>query len=181
MECAPWQGGIWERLVASVKRCMKKVIGIKTLTYIELQTIVAEIEQILNNRPIGADYEDDHEDVITPNHLVNGRRLETRSEGIIKVNCGDNDNRLVKRKRFIDTMLDHFWGRWRKEYLVYLRESQRPSSNGHSAIAKVNDVVVVYDEKAPRHLCSIGKITKLVISNDGKTRGAESRLGERKR
>ena len=39
LECAPWQGGLWERLVASVKRCIKKVVGVKTITYVELQTI----------------------------------------------------------------------------------------------------------------------------------------------
>ena len=35
---APWFGGMWERLVASVKRCLKKVVGTKRSTYVELQT-----------------------------------------------------------------------------------------------------------------------------------------------
>ena len=26
LDCAPWFGGVWERLVASVKRCIKKVV-----------------------------------------------------------------------------------------------------------------------------------------------------------
>ena len=68
LDGAPWQGGVWERLVGSVKRCIKKVVGVRTLSYVELQTIVAEVENILNNRPIDADYEDDFEDIITPNH-----------------------------------------------------------------------------------------------------------------
>ena len=74
LDCAPWQGGIWERLIGCVKRCLKKVIGTTTLNYVELQTVMAEVECILNNRPIGADFEDDYEDVITPNHLMFGRR-----------------------------------------------------------------------------------------------------------
>ena len=77
LDCAPWFGGIWERLVASVKRCLKKVVGRKKLSFVELQTLILEIEFILNNRPIGVDYDDDQEEVLTPNHLVFGRRLES--------------------------------------------------------------------------------------------------------
>ena len=38
---------MWERLVASVKRCAKKVIGLQRLSFIELQTLMFEIELIL--------------------------------------------------------------------------------------------------------------------------------------
>ena len=76
LDTASWFGGIWERLVAIVKRCIKKVFGKKIITYAELQTLVNEVELILNNRPIGVDY-DDLEDVLTPNDLMFGRCLET--------------------------------------------------------------------------------------------------------
>ena len=51
LEKAPWWGGIFERLVRSVKRCLKKTIGGAILTYEELQTVVVEVESILNCRP----------------------------------------------------------------------------------------------------------------------------------
>ena len=54
---------------------MKKVIGVKRLTFVELQTLILEIEVILNNRSLCADYDDDMEDVLTPNHMVVGKRL----------------------------------------------------------------------------------------------------------
>ena len=41
---APWWGGIFERLVRFVKRCLKKTIGGATLTYEELLTVVVEVE-----------------------------------------------------------------------------------------------------------------------------------------
>ena len=72
---APRQGGIWERLVSCVKRCIKKAVGVGRLSYTELQTLIMEIEAILNNRPICQDYDDEIEDVLTPNHLLYGRRL----------------------------------------------------------------------------------------------------------
>ena len=77
-------------------------------------------------------------------------------------------------------MLDHFWNRWRKEYVSYLRETQRLTPERNSEAVNVNDIVLVYDEKVPRHLWRIGRIIKLLESNDNKVRGAEVRLGKTK-
>ena len=52
LEKAPWWGGFYERLVKSLKRCLKKTIGRAKLSYDELVTVVTEAEMILNCRPI---------------------------------------------------------------------------------------------------------------------------------
>ena len=44
LEKAPWWGGVFERLVRSVKRCLKKTISGAGLTYEELQTLVILIK-----------------------------------------------------------------------------------------------------------------------------------------
>ena len=59
MEEAPWWGGFWERLVRSVKRCLKKSVGRSLLTFEELCTLVVEIEATLNNRPLTYIYDDE--------------------------------------------------------------------------------------------------------------------------
>ena len=43
VEKAPWWGGYWERLVQSVKRCLKKTIGRSTLSFDELATVLVEL------------------------------------------------------------------------------------------------------------------------------------------
>ena len=43
VEGAPWLGGFWERLVRSVKRCLKKSVGRSLSTFEELRTLVVEI------------------------------------------------------------------------------------------------------------------------------------------
>ena len=50
-----------------------------------------EIESILTNRPIGADYDDDPDGVLTPNLSIFGRRLESSCE-VNEEKIGDNSN-----------------------------------------------------------------------------------------
>jgi len=51
VELASWQGGYYERLVGLVKRSMRKTVGRKLLTVVQLQTLIKEIESVLNTRP----------------------------------------------------------------------------------------------------------------------------------
>ena len=177
IDCAPWQGGAWERLVGCVKRCLKKVLGTKKLTYVELQTLIVEVEAVLNNRPISIDY-DDGEEVLTPNHLLFGRRLPNVNistmgeEGVI------NETNFVKRKKFMGVILDHFWQRWRKEHLAFLRQSQRAKIKQRGAEIHINDIVIIYEDKQPRHLWQTGKVEKLITGSDGMVRGATVKLAK---
>ena len=52
LERAPWWGGYFERLVQSVKRCLKKILKNAKVTSEELQTVLVEIEATLNSGPL---------------------------------------------------------------------------------------------------------------------------------
>ena len=69
-------GGFWERLVKSVKRCLRKLIGRALLKFDEMAThVVNEIEATLNNRALTYLY-DDSEGInqpLTPIDLIYGR------------------------------------------------------------------------------------------------------------
>ena len=52
LEKAPWWGGVFERLIKSTKRCLRKLIGQAKFSYDEMHTAVVEIEAILNSRPL---------------------------------------------------------------------------------------------------------------------------------
>ena len=56
LEQAPWWGGFFERMVASVKGCMRKILGNARLTFDELSTLLTEIGCTLNSRPLTYEY-----------------------------------------------------------------------------------------------------------------------------
>ena len=69
-----------ERLVRSLKRCLKKTIGRAKLFYDELVTVVTEAEMILNCRPISYVSSEDLEEPLTPAHLIIGQRISAIPE-----------------------------------------------------------------------------------------------------
>ena len=72
---APWWGGIFERMVRSTKRCLRKIVGQAKLSYDELLTALTEVEMVLNSRPLMYVSADDFEEPLTPSHLLIGRRV----------------------------------------------------------------------------------------------------------
>ena len=77
-EKAPWWGGYWERLIQSVKRCLRKTIGQSTLMFDELATILTEVKSTLNNRPVTYLYGGPSH-VVTPADLLYGHRIASTS------------------------------------------------------------------------------------------------------
>ncbi|KIH42235.1 integrase core domain protein [Ancylostoma duodenale] len=49
---SPWKGGFYERLVGLFKSAFKKAIQLTLLSLSQLHTLVAEIEAVLNSRPL---------------------------------------------------------------------------------------------------------------------------------
>ena len=47
-----WGAGFWECLIGLMKMTLKKVLGRTFVSLTSLQTIVIEIEAVLNDRPI---------------------------------------------------------------------------------------------------------------------------------
>lgn len=68
LERAPWWGGLFERMVRSTKRCLKKTIEVAKLTYDELKTVTVEVEMILNSRPLSYVFPGDIDEPLTPSH-----------------------------------------------------------------------------------------------------------------
>ena len=79
VERAPWWGGFWERMVQSAKKCLRKSVGRSTLSFDQLNTLLVEIEAIINSRPLTYVYSDSEgvSYALSPSHFLHGRRLTT--------------------------------------------------------------------------------------------------------
>ena len=51
-EMAPWMGGFYERLVGLVRRALRKTLQRKLLSITQLQTVLKEVESVINTRPL---------------------------------------------------------------------------------------------------------------------------------
>ena len=176
IEKAPWWGGMFERLIRSAKRCLKKMIGRARLTYDELLTVVTEVESILNSRPLSYISCDDLDEPLTPSHFLTGRRIMSLPDGL---HCQDleDDVQMVpadlsRRMNHISGLLNQFWRRWKSEYLLELRDCHRYNTGKPDAkpVTK-DDVVLIHDDK-PRGLWRLGRVINTVVGHDGRVRGA---------
>ncbi|GFR21716.1 DUF5641 domain-containing protein [Trichonephila clavata] len=111
VEGAPWWGGFWERLVRSVKNCLKCVLGKTSLMYEELNTVLIEVEAVINSRPLTYVYNDVNEpDPLTPSHFTVGSRLTILTSP--KLNANSINVELTKKWKYRQLLLDHFWKRF---------------------------------------------------------------------
>ncbi|XP_063447046.1 uncharacterized protein LOC134726569 [Mytilus trossulus] len=173
---APWFGGWWERLIALTKTNLKKTLGRALINLDMLQTFVTEIEKILNDRPltyVSTDITDS--EPLTPAHLLYGRRVTTLPYPRTEM---DNINEtyaltasdISKRAQRLSTLIEHFWNRWRFEYLTSLREFHKKTGDNKINI-KVGDVVQVHDDK-PRIKWKTAVVEEVVTGNNGLVRSA---------
>eukprot|EP00794_Sanderia_malayensis_P021467 gene21467-biopygen1183 len=174
IELAPWQGGMWERLIRSVKRCLNKVIGQANLTYYELSTLVTEVESVINARPLKyiADNTDGITYALTPSQLINGRNLQCLpSENTTEILSTYES--LSKRGRYHRRLLAQFTNKWKKEYLMSLLQAFRPQGVSKEPVINVNDIVLLRNDQKKRNFWKLAKVINLFKGKDGSVRAAK--------
>ena len=179
---APWYGGFWERLIGLTKSTIKTVLGRAAVNLCTLQTIVVEVEAILNDRPltyVSSDIKD--AEALTPAHLLYGRRITSLPHLLVE-NDEINDltyqaNTDIQRKaKRVALLIQHFWERWRHEYLTSLREFHKGSGVNTEAV-KVGDVVLIHDD-CPRVNWKLALVTSINRGHDGLVRSANVRIAD---
>ena len=182
VEKAPWTGGVFERMVRSTKRCLKKTIGRATLAYDELLTAVTEVEGILNSRPLSYVSTEDTEEPLTPSHLLIGRRVLSLPDSMLGQEMDDfevSPGHLSKRVKYLNKTLDHFWKRWTTEYLLELRDSHRYHGRDRTSSddsIREGDVVLVHCEDRHRGFWRLARVESLKTGSDGRIRSATVRV-----
>ncbi|XP_055910400.1 uncharacterized protein LOC129944760 [Eupeodes corollae] len=163
---APHQGGIYEAAVKSMKYHLKRIVGMRVLPYEQLLTLLAQIEAILNSRPIHP-LSDDPSDVqaLTPAHFLVGE------PAILPVpfDIGSQPSTVgVKLWKERQQMLTHFWNRWSTEYLSTLQ--QRKKWRREKEKLRIGQLVTIASENFPPASWALGRICELITSKDGVVR-----------
>ncbi|XP_039309934.1 uncharacterized protein LOC120358749 [Solenopsis invicta] len=116
---APHQGGLWEAAVKSAKRHLLCITKETNLKYEELETLLVQVEAILNSRPLTALSSDSHDlTPLTPGHFLIGSPLTSYPEPSLE---RLPVNRL-SRWQHVEQLRQHFWKRWLREYLHHCQQ-----------------------------------------------------------
>ena len=174
---SPWVGSTWERLIRTVKECLKKSIGRAKLDYFRLRTVLSDIQQAINIRPLTYRCADNISlEILTPNHFLKPYAETNLFIKNPKDELPSSVGRkiLVKSLEIRDRLLDRFKELWYEEYLLGLKETFK---NLHEAKfenrVKVGDIVLVKNPAVKRQHWALGRILELYPGADGKVRSVK--------
>ena len=164
---ASHQGGIWEGMIASVRRILGALLKEQLVDDETLSTLLCEAERILNDRPLTSlsDHPDDPE-LLTPNKL-----LPLRSNSCFPPDVFKGHDKYSKRWRQAQCLADSFWKRWMKGYLPALQTRQKWSVPRRNFA--VGELVLVVDEKTLRAHWSMGLIEEVFPDSYGYVRNVK--------
>ena len=167
---ASHMSGVWERLIRSVRKVMKAILG-HPHAFIDreaLRTLFAEVVGILNTRPLCSSSDDPKDtEALTPSHSLQQRQGLAIPSGVFEY------SEIFSRKKWkrAQVLANQFWVRWVREYLPILHERKKwflPKRN-----LQVNDLVLVVDSIQPRSHWNLGRVTKVFPGRDSLVRAAE--------
>ena len=80
---------------------------------------------------------------------------------------------LTKWMIYHSHILNHFWGRCKKDYLLELRNSHQHAPNKHTSDPiNIGDIVIIQETDQPRGFWRLAKIEDPITGSDGQFRGA---------
>lgn len=169
---APHFGGLWESGIKSVKTHIARVLGEQILTYEELNTLVVQIEGLLNSRPLCSVSTDPNDlTVLTPGHFLTLEPLTAAPDpdlSHLKLS-------RLSRWQLVQRLQQNFWNRWKDEYLHTLYQRGKWAKTQNFEPVDVGTMVLIKDELAPPLQWRLGRIVELHPGADNIARVATVR------
>ncbi|XP_055615129.1 uncharacterized protein LOC129761435 [Toxorhynchites rutilus septentrionalis] len=137
---SPHFGGAWERLVQSVKKALTHLQITRNPTDELLRNMLAEVELIVNSRPLTElPLDDELSSPLTPNHFLLGSSNGSKSLVIFN----DSSYTLNHTWRMSQVYANRFWERWVAEYLPTL--TRRTKWFSQVKPIETGDIVILVD------------------------------------
>ncbi|GFS86156.1 DUF5641 domain-containing protein [Trichonephila clavipes] len=175
---SPHFGGLCETGVKSVKHHLKRAIGNLHFTFEEFETIMIQVEGILNSRPLTPLSSDaDNLDVLTPGHFLIGRPITSIPEpNLIDV----NENRLTRWEK-ITKVVQRTWKKRKHDYLNTLQARSKWITEKNDPM--IGQTVLIKEDFLPINTWPLGRILEVYHGSDGKVRvvKVKTQSGEFKR
>ena len=167
---ASHMGGVWERIIRSIRKILRALLGQQVISDEMLQTLMSEIQGILNSRPLTPVSSDPKDlDPLTPNHLL----LFKASPNLPPGSFCKEDVYSKRRWKQVQYLTDVFWKRWLKEYLPTLLVREK-WINPRRCLTS-GDLVLICDETVPRGNWPLGKVIEAHHGKDRYVRSAKVR------
>lgn len=147
------------------------MLGETKLLYEDFNTILIEIEAIVNSRPLWAipSHVDEYE-ALTPAHFLIFRALNTLPEpDVSHIPLG-----RLNQYQYLRRLLTDFWKLWSKEYLQQLQVRKKWLETKPNL--KPNQIVLVTEDDAPPSCWSLGRIVEVFKGKDGLVRAVNVRF-----
>lgn len=167
---SPTWGGLWEAGVRSAKNLFYRVIGKTLLTYEEFQTVVIQVEGILNSRPLcpmtrdGQDFE-----YLTPGHFLIGRQITA----IPEPDCTLIPTCRLRFWKQCISIVQSFWKVWKNSYINQLQS--RPKWRKPQPNLEKGQLVLIRENSAPLNW-PLARIIEVLPGKDGRVRVVKLRL-----
>lgn len=146
-----------------MKHYLRRVLEDTTLTFEEMSTLLAQIEAMLNSRPLQALSDDpDDLDALTPGHFLVGGLLSA----VPAPSLTDEPRGRLQRWQLVQQMRDHVWQRWSQEYLQGLQA--RTKWWRDDASVQVGDLCLIRHDATPPSKWPLVCITDVHPGQDGR-------------
>lgn len=162
---SPHFGGLRESAVKSANHILLKDMSQGRLIYEELQTILIEVEAILNSRPLAARSDDPNDaEALTPAHLLVGSSLLTLPDHRIT-----NANvKYLQHWQMVTFLKQQFWQQWVRNYVLDLQQK----SKWFKTFDKIVEgrLVIIHEDNIPPQQWLLGRVVKAIPGRDAKIR-----------
>ena len=160
-EKASWTNGVVERLIGSVKVGLKSALKCQKVEPVRFQTVLTEIQALLNNRPLCPQNLDLESQLpVTPALLCAGRNLGSlpdteEGEEILRFGEPFSKQYALRKK-----VLNVFWSMWQKDYLFRMQASSKWLSKNKLAL-EVGQIVQLIEKNLSKNTYRMARIIEL--------------------
>ena len=165
------------KMMKGVKKSFMHAMGDTKLSLNELNTMMAEISNLVNERPIGLKPNTMTDpEYLSPNSLFLGRCSDRISSGPFQSEevFTDNPDKVQTRFLLVQAVTTQFWKNWIKLYFPTLLIRQKWHSERRDL--KVGDVCLLKEAEAFRAEWRLARVTATFPDRHGKVRNVEVRV-----